>query len=59
MPTLPIGLVERAAYRDIYEFGALLSELDPANTSGLAKAQENAQQLTEAVIAALREEYPA
>lgn len=59
LPTLSIGLVERAAYRDIYEFGALLSELDPANTSGLAKAQENAQQLTQAVIAALREEYPA
>ncbi len=58
LPSLPVGLVERAAYRDIYEFGALLSELDPGSTSGLAKAQENAQQLTMAVIGALKEEYP-
>lgn len=55
--TLPVGLVERAAYRDIYEFGALLSELDPTETSGLVKAQENAQQLAQSVIEALREEY--
>lgn len=59
LPTLPVGLVERAAYRDIYEFGALLSELEPSETSGLAKAQENAQLLAEAVILALKEEYPA
>ncbi|MYM00239.1 AAA family ATPase [Novosphingobium sp. FGD1] len=57
LPTLPVGLVERAAYRDIYEFGALLSELDDKNTSGLLKAQENAQQLAEAVISAVKEEY--
>lgn len=59
LQTLPVGLVERAAYRDIYEYGALLAELDPNETSGLVKAQENAQQLTEAVVAALKEEYPA
>lgn len=57
LPVLRVGLVERAAYRDIYEFGALLSELDPVATSGLAKAQHNGQQLAEAVIAALKEEY--
>lgn len=57
LPTLPVGLVERAAYRDIYEFGSLLSELNPTETAGLARAQENAQQLTEAVIAALKEQY--
>ena len=59
LPTLSVGLVERAAYRDIYEFGALLSELNPTETSGLPKAQENAQALAEAVIEALRVEYKA
>ena len=58
MPLLRVGLVERAAYRDIYEFGALLSELDPGVTSGLEKARDNAQQLAEAVVEALKEEYP-
>ena len=59
LPTLPVGLVERAAYRDIYEFGSLLSELDPNETAGLARAQENAQLLAEAVINALKEQYQA
>nr|WP_272952378.1 AAA family ATPase [Sphingobium yanoikuyae] len=57
LPVLTVGLVERAAYRDIYEFGARMSELDGSSTSGLPKAQENAQQLAEAVIATLKEEY--
>jgi hypothetical protein len=51
---LPVGLVERAAYRDIYEFGAVLSELDPGTTSGLLKAQDNASELADAVVAALK-----
>jgi chromosome partitioning protein len=59
LPTLSVGLVERAAYRDIYEFGALLRELSPTETSGLPKAQENAQALAGAVIEALRVEYKA
>jgi chromosome partitioning protein len=59
LPMLPVGLVERAAYRDIYEFGAVLSELDPGTTSGLLKAQDNASELADAVVAALKEEYRA
>jgi chromosome partitioning protein len=57
LPMLSVGLVERAAYRDIYEFGSLLSELDGATTSGVEKAVENAQQLAQAVVDALKEEY--
>jgi chromosome partitioning protein len=58
MPLLSVGLVERAAYRDIYEYGALLSELDASETSGLVNARANAQALAEAVVGALKEEYP-
>jgi chromosome partitioning protein len=35
LPLLNTALVERAAYRDIFEFGMLLSELDNATTSGV------------------------
>jgi chromosome partitioning protein len=58
LPILPIGLVERAAYRDIYEFGALLAELDISDTPGILKAIANARELAQAVIDAIREEYP-
>jgi chromosome partitioning protein len=58
LPMLSVGLVERAAYRDIYEFGALLAELDSSTTSGVEKAIENAKQLAQAVVDALKEEYP-
>jgi len=56
LPLLSIGLVERAAYRDIYEYGSLLSELDPMDCKGIDKAQENARQLVHAVVEAVREE---
>jgi chromosome partitioning protein len=58
LPVLPVGLVERAAYRDIFDFAATLDELDPATTSGLDKAHDNARELAAAVIAAIKEEYP-
>lgn len=57
LPVLSVGLVERAAYRDIYELGALLSELTPQETSGLTNARDNAQALSIAVVEALKEEY--
>ena len=57
LPMLPIGVVERAAYRDIYEFGLRLSELDPSQTSGVPKAIENAQGLAQAVVDSLKEDH--
>ncbi|MCX2723547.1 ParA family protein [Roseibium salinum] len=35
-------IVERAAFRDLFEFGGGLSNLDPSQVSGVAKARENA-----------------
>lgn len=58
LPLLETALVERAAYRDIYEFGLLLSELDNATTSGVRNAITNAAELAQAVVEAVREEYP-
>jgi chromosome partitioning protein len=58
LPLLNTALVERAAYRDIFEFGMLLSELDNATTSGVQNAITNAAELAQAVVNAMREEYP-
>jgi chromosome partitioning protein len=58
LPLLSASLVERAAYRDIFEFGMLLSELDNAATSGVQNAISNAAELAQGVVTALREEYP-
>jgi len=55
LPTLPVGLVERAAYRDIFDFNATLDELTSAETSGLAQAKENAFAVAQAVIDVLKE----
>lgn len=54
LPTLSQGLVERAAYRDIFEFGLTLTELNPDTTTGLDKAKENSFALAEAVVAELK-----
>lgn len=59
LPLLGTSLVERAAYRDIFEFGLLLTELDNGTTSGVQNAITNAAELAQSVVSALREEYPA
>lgn len=51
---LQTSIVERAAYRDIFDFGGLLRELDPASISNLDKAVKNANDFTSDVLKALR-----
>lgn len=58
LPVLDVGLVERAAYRDIFDFSKTLSELEADTTSGLENARGNAAKLAASVIEAIREEYP-
>lgn len=58
LPVLDVGLVERAAYRDIFDFSRTLSELEADTTSGLENARGNAAKLAASVIEAIREEYP-
>ena len=56
LPLLPVGLVERAAYRDIFDFSATLEELDDTRTSGLVTARRNALEVARAVVEAVQEE---
>ena len=48
-------IVERAAFRDMFDYGGGLADLDPASVSNVEKAQENARAFAGEVIAKLRE----
>ena len=47
-------IVERAAFRDLFDYGGTLAELDPANVSNIQKAVENAQAFAGEVLLKLR-----
>lgn len=49
------GIVERAAYRDLLDFGGTLSGLDPARVSNLDKAIANARDFAGEVIMRLKD----
>jgi chromosome partitioning protein len=53
------SIVERAAYRDIFDYGGLLSDLDNTLVSNLEKAVINARELTGEVISKLRDDKSA
>ncbi|WP_271190466.1 hypothetical protein, partial [Dactylosporangium matsuzakiense] len=53
---LSVGLVERAAFRDVFDFAATLEELDEATTSGVPAARTNAYDMARAVLQAVQEE---
>lgn len=55
-PLLAAGLVERAAYRDVFDFAATLEELSDATTSGLTAARRNALEVARAVVEAVQQE---
>jgi chromosome partitioning protein len=54
IPVLTTSIVERAAFRDIFDYGGLLSDLDPKQVSNLDKALENARDYTGEVLATLK-----
>ncbi|AXJ97516.1 ParA family protein [Sphingomonas sp. FARSPH] len=56
LPLLPARLVERAAYRDIFDFAATLDELSDGETSGLTAARRNAFEVAQAVVQAVQQE---
>lgn len=56
LPLLSAGLVERAAYRDIFDFAATLEELHDDQTSGLSAARRNALDVARAVVEAVQQE---
>jgi chromosome partitioning protein len=55
LPILDEGLVQRAAFRDIFDFARTLDELTDDITSGLEQARQNAHAVAQAVIDALKE----
>lgn len=48
------SIVERAAYRDLLDFGGLLSKLNPAQVSNIDKAVQNAREFAAEVVARLK-----
>ena len=51
---LSTSIVERAAYRDIFDYGGTLSDLDASQVSNVDKAVQNAREFASDVIATLR-----
>ena len=51
---LSTGIVERAAFRDLFDFGGTLSELDRGLVSNVDKAIENAREFAGEVIIKLK-----
>jgi chromosome partitioning protein len=54
IPVLNAAIVERAAYRDVLDYGGLLSQLDPKQVSNLDKAIDNARAYVAEVLELLR-----
>ena len=54
IPVFKTSLVERAAYRDILDYGGLLADLDRSLVSNVEKAVENAQAFAREVVAQLK-----
>jgi chromosome partitioning protein len=59
LPLLASGLIERAAYRDIFDFAQTLEELDETKTSGVPAARKNAYEVARSVLQAVQEEIRA
>lgn len=55
VPVFETAIVERAAYRDLFDYGGTLSTLSPSTTSGIEKAIDNAREFTGELISKLRE----
>ena len=49
-----VPLVERAAFRELIDFGGLLRDLDPKQVNNLEKAVENAKQFAGEVVSRLK-----
>ncbi len=50
VPVLDTAIIERSAFRDIFDCGGTLHSLDPARVSNLDKARENARCFAEEIM---------
>ena len=54
-----VPIVERAAYRDLFDYGGTLADLDPSQVSNVEKACLNARDFAGEVVARLKQEVVA
>lgn len=55
IPVFETAIVERAAYRDLFDFGGTLAGLDPLQTSNVDKAIANAREFAGELVARIKE----
>ena len=55
VPVFQTAIVERAAYRDLFDFGGTLMSLDPSQTSNIEKAIDNAREFAGELVAKIKE----
>ena len=55
IPVFETAIVERAAYRDLFDLGGTLAGLDPSQTSNVDKAIDNAREFAGELVARIRE----
>lgn len=53
---LHTGIIERAAFRDLFDYGGTLADLDPSLVSNVEKAVKNAREFAGEVIVKLKQE---
>lgn len=54
VPMLPVSIIDRAAYRTLFDIGGILNTLDVSDVGGLKPAKDNAAQFAQAVLEILR-----
>jgi chromosome partitioning protein len=59
VPVLDTAIIERSAFRDIFDCGGTLHSMDPARVSNLDKARENALCFAEEIMGKLPVRLPA
>lgn len=55
VPTLPVSIIERAAYRTIFDIGGILDDLEASDVGGLKSAKKNAYEFSNSIIDVLKE----
>lgn len=55
VPVFQTAIVERAAYRDLFDFGGTFISLDPSQTSNIGKAIDNAREFTGELVSKIKE----
>lgn len=55
IPVFAVSIIERAAFRDLFDYGGTLSELDPRKVNNVENAVQNARAFVGEVLSRLKE----